>query len=63
LPLPDEYVTRLKQYRDRADEIRAVAGCMRDAHCRGILLRLADSYNSMIRSAENAFRREGIDSD
>jgi hypothetical protein len=63
VPLADEYATRLKQYRDRADEIRAVAGCMRDPNCRGILLRLADSYNSMIRSAENALSREKIASD
>jgi hypothetical protein len=39
----------------RADEVRAVALSISDKECRTILVRLADSYDSMVRAAQLAY--------
>ena len=39
----------------RADEVKAVAASIHDKECRATLVRLADSYESMIRAAQQAY--------
>jgi hypothetical protein len=39
----------------RADEVKAVAASVHDKECRATLVRLADSYESMIKMAQNAY--------
>jgi len=45
---------RVQTYRQRADELRALAGDALAEENRRVLLRLAESYDRMARSLENA---------
>ena len=53
--LHDERLTHIRALRDRADEVRAVASSIHDKECRAVLVRLADSYESMVEAAQRAY--------
>ena len=51
----DDHLNHIRALRDRADEVRAVATSVHDKECRAILVRLADSYESMVEAAQKAY--------
>jgi len=51
----DERLSHIRALRDRADEVRAVASSIHDKECRAVLVRLADSYESMVEAAQRAY--------
>jgi hypothetical protein len=51
----DEQIKHIHALRVRADEVRAVAAAIHDKECRTTLVRLADSYESMIKAAQQAY--------
>ena len=51
----DDRLNHIRSLRDRADEVRAVASSIHDKECRAILVRLADSYQSMVEAAQKAY--------
>ena len=52
---PDDQLNHIRALRDRADEVRAVASSIHDKECRAVLVRLADSYESMVEAAQRAY--------
>jgi hypothetical protein len=52
---PDDQLTHIRALRERADEVRAVASSIEDKECRAVLVRLANSYDSMIEAAQKAY--------
>jgi hypothetical protein len=51
----DDQVKHIHALRARADEVRAVAASIHDKECRATLIRLSDSYESMIKMAQQAY--------
>lgn len=51
----DDQINHIRTLRDRADEVRAVASSIHDKECRAVLVRLADSYESMVEAAQKAY--------
>lgn len=51
----DDRINHIRALRDRADEVRAVASSIHDKECRAVLVRLADSYESMVEAAQKAY--------
>jgi|GEM_PF-5537168 hypothetical protein len=51
----DDQISHIRALRDRADEVRAVASSIHDKECRAVLVRLADSYESMVEAAQKAY--------
>jgi len=51
----DDRIKHIRALRDRADEVRAVASSIHDKECRAVLVRLADSYESMVQAAQKAY--------
>ncbi len=51
----DDRLNHIRALRDRADEVRAVASAVHDKECRAVLVRLADSYESMVEAAQKAY--------
>lgn len=51
----DDEIDHIRALRDRADEVRAVASSIHDKECRAVLVRLADSYQSMVEAAQKAY--------
>ena len=51
----DDQLNHIRSLRDRADEVRAVASAIHDKECRAVLVRLADSYQSMVEAAQKAY--------
>jgi hypothetical protein len=51
----DDQVKYIHALRARADEVRAVAASIHDKECRTTLVRLSDSYESMIKVAQQAY--------
>jgi len=41
--------------RGRADEVRPVASSIHDRECRALLVRRADSYESMVEAVQKAY--------
>ena len=48
-------IDHIRALRDRADEVRAVLSSIHDKECRAVLVRLADSYQSMVEAAQTAY--------
>jgi hypothetical protein len=51
----DDQVKNIQTLRDRADEVRAIATSISDKECHSVLVRLADSYQSMVEAAQKAY--------
>ena len=51
----DDEIDHIRALRDRADEVRAVLSSIHDKECRAVLVRLADSYQSMVEAAQKAY--------
>ena len=51
----DDQIKHIRSLQVRADEVRAVASSIDDKECRAALVRLADSYKSMIEVARKAY--------
>lgn len=51
----DDQINHIRALRDRVDEVRAVASSIHDKECRAVLVRLADSYQSMVEAAQKAY--------
>jgi hypothetical protein len=51
----DDQVSHIRALQARADEVRAVASSITDKECRSVLVRLADSYESMVEAAQKAY--------
>jgi hypothetical protein len=51
----DDRLNHIRALRDRADEVRAVASSIHDKECRAVLVRRADSYESMVEAVQKAY--------
>jgi hypothetical protein len=51
----NDQVKHIHALQARADEVRAIAASIHDKECRATLVRLADSYESMIKVAQQAY--------
>jgi hypothetical protein len=51
----DDQLNHIRTLQERADQVRAVASSIDDKECRTILVRLADSYVSMVEVAQKAY--------
>jgi hypothetical protein len=51
----EEQVKHIRALQVRAEEVRAIASAVDDRECHAVLIRLADSYESMLKAAQNAY--------
>ena len=51
----DDQLNHIRAMRGRADEVRPVASSIHDKECRAVLVRRADSYESMAEAVQKAY--------